>query len=182
MYFRSLTVAALGLALLAGGAQAQPKSEPAAPAIPNLDAVPPQMPFNVPYGPPITLEQARKVIAGAEAEMKKRGWPEMCAVLDSGANLVAFEREDGGQLASIAIAIHKAKFAVTYRRESLLAENAVQKFHWNYFLSLDGVIASRGGIPLIENGKLIGAVGCSGGTGSQDEVLAKAGVAALNKK
>jgi len=98
--------------------------------------------------------------------------------VDSGGALVSLKRMDGAQLASIAIAEHKARAAAKFRRETKLFENAVQN-NIHYILSLDDVIASRGGIPLVDGGKLIGAIGCSGGTSSQDEVVAKAGVAAL---
>ncbi|MGH6975521.1 MAG: GlcG/HbpS family heme-binding protein [Stellaceae bacterium] len=121
-------------------------------------------------------------VAAAEAEAKKRGWAMNCAVLDSGANLVSFDRMDGAQLASIAIAQHKARAAVTYRRPSKAFESGIQDHGLNYLMTLDGVIGSRGGIPLIEKGKIIGAIGCSGGTGSQDEVVATAGADALGKK
>jgi uncharacterized protein GlcG (DUF336 family) len=103
------------------------------------------------------------------------------AVLDSGANLVAFLRMDGAQLASISIAEHKARTAVKYRRPTKAFEDVVQKYDFKYVLSLDDVIASRGGIPLIEDGKIIGAVGCSGGTGSQDEATCMAAAALVNK-
>jgi len=88
---------------------------------------------------------------------------------------------DGAQLASIQIAQHKARAAVTFRRETKAFENALQQNNLSYIMTLDGVIASRGGIPLTEAGKLIGAIGCSGGTGSQDEVACTAGAAALKK-
>ena len=103
------------------------------------------------------------------------------AVVDSGANLVAFLRMDDAQLASIAIAEHKARAAAKYRRPTKVFEDVVQKFDFKYILSLDDVVASRGGIPLIENGKIIGAIGCSGGAGSQDEVICTAGAALVNK-
>ena len=90
-----------------------------------------------------------------------------------GGNLVAFARMDGAQLASIAIAEHKARAAARYRRPTMAFENGVQKFGLNYLMTLDDVIASRGGIPLVEGGKIIGAIGCSGGTGSQDEAPAR---------
>ncbi len=170
MRIRVLTILMLGVALLLpsqGHAQAPPPNP--------LDVVPEVMPFDIPYGPPITLERAKAVIAAAVAEAQKRNWKMNVAVLDSGGNLVAFERMDGAQLASIAIAEHKARVAVTYRRETKVFENGIQLNKFNYLVTLDDVIASRGGIPLVENGKLIGAIGCSGGTGSQDEVVAKAG-------
>ena len=99
------------------------------------------------------------------------------SVVDSGVNLVAFRRMDGAQLASIAISEHKARTAASFRRETRVFEDGIQLKQNYSILTLDGAIASRGGIPLLENGKLIGAIGCSGGTGSQDEVACKAGAA-----
>jgi glc operon protein GlcG len=150
-------------------------------APPNLDAIPEKMPFNTPYGPPIGAERAQSLIQTAVAEATKRGWAMNIAVVDSGANLVAFLRMDGALLASIAIAEHKARAAVKYRRPTKAFEDAVQKSDLKYILSLDDVIASRGGIPLIEDGKIIGAVGCSGGAGSQDEATCMAAAAVINK-
>jgi uncharacterized protein GlcG (DUF336 family) len=103
------------------------------------------------------------------------------AVVDSGGNLVAFQRMDGAMLASIQIAEHKARAAATFRRPTKVFEDAVQIMHLNYVLAFEGIIASRGGIPLIEQGVVIGAIGCSGGTDSQDEIVGKAGVAAINQ-
>jgi uncharacterized protein GlcG (DUF336 family) len=155
--------------------------QPAAPPAYPLDAIPDKMPFATPYGPPISLSRAQAAIAAAQAEGEKHGWPLNIAVVDSGANLVAFARVDGAQLASISIAEHKARAAATFRRPTRVFEDAVQKGDFKFVLTLDGVIASRGGVPLIEDGKLIGAIGCSGGTGSQDEVVCAAGAAAINK-
>jgi len=172
MRTRILRLAILSTAmLLAGraGAQQQPNSSP-------LDAVPDKMPFDIPYGAPIALSQAQAVIAAAAAAAEKHNWKMNIAVVDSGGNLVAFARMDGAQLASIAISEHKARAAVTFRRETKVFEGGIQG-GFNYLVTLDGVIGSRGGIPLVEAGKLVGAIGCSGGTGSQDEVVAKAGAA-----
>jgi glc operon protein GlcG len=139
-----------------------------------LDVVPDKMPFDVPYGPPISLERAQAAINAVVAEAKKRDWKLNVAVVDSGGNLVAFQRMDGAMLASIQIAEHKARAAAIFRRETKVFENAIQGNGFNYLMTLDGFIASRGGVPLIEGGKLIGAIGCSGGTDSQDEVACKA--------
>jgi glc operon protein GlcG len=128
----------------------------------------------VPYGAPIALSRAQAVIAAAQAEALKHSWKMNISVVDSGGNLVAFARMDDAQLASIAISEHKARVAATYRRETKVFESGIQGGN-TYLLTLDGVIASRGGIPLVEAGQLVGAIGCSGGTGSQDEVVAKAG-------
>jgi glc operon protein GlcG len=128
-------------------------------------------------------QAARNVldIAAATVEAEKRGWALNVAVVDSGANLVAFSRMDGAQLASIAIAQHKAGAAVKFRRPTRAFEDAIQLKDNKYVLSLDDIIASRGGIPLIEDGKLIGAIGCSGGTGSRDEAACTVGAATINK-
>ena len=163
--------------LVAGEAAAQ---QPPAPAQNPLDVVPEKMPFNTPYGAPISLEKAQAAIQAAVTEANKRGWQLNVAVVDSGGNLVTFARMDGAQLASIAIAEHKARAAAKFRRPTRVWEDAVQK-GITYITTLDGVIASRGGIPLIEDGKIIGAIGCSGGTGSQDEVVCTAGAATINK-
>src|SRR5208282_3027219 len=150
------------------------------PVLPNpLDTVPEKMPFDIPYGTPISLEHAQSAIAAAVAEAKKHDWKLNVAVVDSGGNLVAFQRMDGAQLASIRISEHKALAAVNFRRETKAFENAIQLNHMDYVMTLDGVIASRGGIPLVEGGKVVGAIGCSGGTGSQDEEACKAGAAII---
>jgi uncharacterized protein GlcG (DUF336 family) len=146
-----------------------------------LDVIPNEIPFDVPYGPPISLEQAQAVIQAAVAEAKKRNWKMNVAVADSGGNLVAFQRMDGAMLASIQIAEHKARAAVTFRRPTKVFEDGVQLMHLNYLLAFDGIIASRGGIPLIDRGVIIGAIGCSGGTDSQDEIVSKAGAAVINQ-
>jgi uncharacterized protein GlcG (DUF336 family) len=135
------------------------------------------MPFYIPYGTPVTLERAQAAIAATLAEAKKRDWKLNVAVVDSGGNLVAFQRMDGAQLASIQISEHKARAAAQFRRETKVWENGIQVNGFNYIPTLDGVIASRGGIPLVEEGKLVGAIGCSGGTGSQDEAACKVGAA-----
>ena len=170
MTLRSL-LPSLGLALLtAGTAHAQ---------TPNpLDAVPEKMPFDLPYGAPISLDRADAAVSAAVAEARGKGWKMVCAVVDSGANLVTFKRMDGAQLASNDLAVHKARASVKYRRETKAFESGIQG-GLNYLITLDDLIASRGGIPLVEAGKLIGAIGCSGGTGSQDEVSSRAGVATI---
>jgi len=146
-----------------------------------LDVIPNEIPFDVPYGLPILLDRAQAVIQAAVAEAKKRNWKMNVAVADSGGNLVAFQRMDGAMLASIQIAEHKARAAVTFRRPTKVFEDGVQLMHLNYLLAFDGIIASRGGIPLIDRGVIIGAIGCSGGTDSQDEVVSKAGAAVMNQ-
>lgn len=169
------TLLAAAMGLTSGSLHAQQ------PAPPNLDAIPEKMPFSTPYGAPIGAQRAQELIQAATAEATKKGWAMNISVVDSGANLVAFLRMDGALLGSISIAEHKARASVKYRRPTKAFEDAVQKAGLNYILSLDDIIASRGGIPLIEDGKIIGAVGCSGGTGSQDEVVCTAAASLINK-
>ena len=176
MSVRSVVAMVMLGAVLPGTVPIQAQQTPAANP---LDVVPDKMPFDIPYGAPISLERAEAAIAATVAEAKKHDWKLNVAVVDSGGNLVAFQRMDGAQLASIQISEHKARTAVTFRRETKVFENAIQQSNFNYVMTLDGVIGSRGGIPLVQGGKLIGAIGCSGATGSQDEVACKVGAATI---
>src|ERR1700743_2538059 len=99
-------------------------------AAPNpLDVVPDEMPFDVPYGPPISLARAQAVIDAPIAEATRRNWKMNVAVADSGGNLVAFRRMDDAMLASIQIAQHKARAAVTFRRPTRVFEEAINLMH-----------------------------------------------------
>jgi uncharacterized protein GlcG (DUF336 family) len=173
----SSIVGALGVAfMMSTGAFAQ---VPADPNNPN-EAVPENQPV-VPYGEPISLETAKKVAAAAAAEATKRKWMGMCiAVVGPSGDLVYFEKADGCQFASISISQHKARTAARYRRPTVVFERLLGKGpFFSYLPTLDDVIASRGGNPLVVGGKVIGAIGVSGGTGSQDDTISQAGVAAL---
>lgn len=152
---------------ISGAALAQ--QQPAAPA-----PVPEQMPFDIPYGEPITLEHAMKVAAAAEAEAKKHNWKMNIAVVGPSGDLKYFLRMDSAQLASVQISQDKAHAAATFRRPTKAFFDAVEAGHV-YIAFLHGVVPSEGGFPLVEGGKLIGAIGCSGGTGAQDGVTCKAG-------
>jgi uncharacterized protein GlcG (DUF336 family) len=178
-FMRRLTVvaAAFCAALLTGsGAFAQ---VPADPNNPN-EAIPDAM-SPMPYGEPITLENAKKVAAAAQAEMQKRNWKGMCiAVVGPSGDLVYFEKDDSCQYASVTISQHKARTAARYRRPTVVFERLVGRgAFFAYIPTLDDVIASRGGNPIVVGGKVIGAIGASGGTGSQDDVISQAGAAAL---
>ncbi len=182
MKSRTLTVLALAAGLFAAGqAFAQQQPAPAAPpGPPDLNAIPDKMPFNIPFGTPISMDRAQALIKAAVDEATKRGWAMNVAVVDPNGDLIAFGRMDGAQLASISISQHKARVAARYRRPSRAFEDAVQH-GVAYITTLDDVIASRGGIPLVEGGKIIGAIGCSGGTGSQDEATCTAAANTINK-
>ena len=178
MKLRIVTVLALAAGMSAAGAALAQQA--AAPAQNPLDVIPDKMPFNIPFGTPIGLERAQSVVQAGLAEAKKRGWEMNISVVDPGGSLVSFARMDGAQLASVSISEHKARTAARYRRPTKLFEDAVQH-GVTYVMTLDDVIASRGGIPLVEGGKIIGAVGCSGGTGSQDEAICEVAAATINK-
>jgi uncharacterized protein GlcG (DUF336 family) len=176
----ALLALALATALSAAAADAPPAAAPAAAPDPR-DVVAEKMGFNIPYGAPISAQRAQAAVAAAAAEAARHGWPLNIAVVDSGANLVTFLRMDGAQLASIAIAEHKARTAAKFRRPTRVFEDLLQTKDYKYVMTLDDVVASRGGIPLVEDGKLVGAIGCSGASGAQDEVVCTAGAATVNK-
>ena len=139
-------------------------------------------PPQVPYGAPIGLEQAKKVLAGAEAEAKKNNWNMVIAVLDSGGHLVMLERMDGTQLGSIDVAKEKAYSAVLYRRPTKVFQDLVGQGGANLrLLRLSGASPLEGGIPILVDGKIVGAVGVSGVTSEQDAQVAKAGAEGLTK-
>jgi glc operon protein GlcG len=167
--WNSLIISAAAL-LCATAADAQTAaSQPAAGG--TADGIP----FDVPYGTPVSLETARKVIAAVEAEAARHRWKMNIAVVDTHGDLVHFSRMDGAQIGSIGVSQGKARTAARFRRETRVFYNAFETGH-PYVATLDPtLIASPGGIPLIEGGKLIGAVGCSGGTGDQDAAACKAG-------
>ena len=137
-------------------------------------AAPPPPP---PYGPPITLEQAKKVMVGAEAEAKKNSWNVVMVVLDSGGNLVMLQRMDGAQFGSIEVAKDKAYSAVAFRWPTKAFDDALAQGGANLrILKLSGAAPLEGGIPIVVDGKLIGAVGVSGVTSAQDAQIGRAGI------
>ena len=141
-------------------------------------AAPPPPPPN--YGPAITLEQAKKVMAGAEAEANKNKWNVCIAVLDSGGNLVMMHRMDGAQFGSLEVAREKAYSAVAFRRPTKVFADLVEKGGGNLrLLRVPGASVLEGGIPIVHDGKIIGAVGVSGGTSQQDAQIAQAGIDAM---
>ena len=172
-----MIVYAGALALLATGALAQ--VPPPDPANPN-ENVPEQMAPPA-YGEPINLETAKQVAAAARAEVDKRKWRGMCiAVVGPTGDLVYFEKDDYCQYASVDISQHKARAAARYRRPTLVFERLLAKGgFFAYLPTLDDVIMSRGGNPIVIGGKIVGAIGVSGGAGSQDDTISQAGVAGL---
>ena len=149
-----------------------------APALAQQPVSPP--PPQIPYGPPISLEQAKKVMAGAEAEAMKNKWNVVITVLDSGGHVVALHRLDGTQLGSIEAARQKAYSAVLYRRPTKVFQDLVAQGGANLrLLSLANASPLEGGIPIVVNGAIVGAIGVSGVTSEQDAQVAKAGADSL---
>ena len=155
-----------GVALMFGSAvhaQQQPSSPPPPPAA---------------YGMPISLEQAKAAIAGAAAESKKNGWNHVFAVVDGGGNLIAFEKADLAGNASIRIAQAKARMAAGYRVPTKVYQDRLAAGE-SFILGLPGAVPAAGGVPIVVDGKLIGAIGVSGATALQDHQSAEAGAAAV---
>jgi glc operon protein GlcG len=147
---------------------AQPLVAPAARA---------QMPN--PYGLAISTDVARRAAVAALVEAKKNGWTVAAAVVDPGGALVYFERIDATQAASSDIAQNKARTAAAFKRPTKLFEDAVASGRPG-FLSLPNAVALEGGIPIVIDGKIVGAIGVSGATSQQDGVCAQAGVNAVS--
>jgi uncharacterized protein GlcG (DUF336 family) len=146
-------------------------------------AVGAQSPATLPgYGPGISLDFAKKVVAAAEAEAVKKGWQMVIAVVDSGGRLVAFERMDNAQLASIDIAISKAVTANAVKRPTKALQDSVAPGSSTPRMSgLPGITPIDGGLPIMVDGKIVGAIGAAGGAANQDGEIAAAGLAAAGK-
>jgi uncharacterized protein GlcG (DUF336 family) len=136
-------------------------------------------PANVPYGVSISADAAKKIAAAAIAEARKNNWAMAVAVVDTGGYLVYFERMPDTQLGSVEISIEKAKSAALFRRPTKSFQDTVAAGGAGLrILGLTGAVPVEGGIPLIVDGKIIGAVGASGGSSDQDGRTAQVGVAA----
>ncbi len=149
----------------------------ASPALGQQPSTPPGPPA---YGEQINIEQAKKAAAAAVVEARKINTFMAISVVSPSGDLVYFEKMDNTQFASINIAIHKARAAATFRRPTASFEERVAAGGAGItLLTLDGIIASPGGNPILLDGKLIGAIGVSGGTGAQDHQVSLVGVGAL---
>ena len=129
------------------------------------------------YGAPITLDQAKKVMAAAEAEAKKNNWSMTIVILDSGCNPVMMQKGDGAQIAAPQVAHDKAYTACAYKRPTKALQDALAKgaADWRY-LTFPRMIAADGGHPIVVDGKIIGAIGTSGGA---DDAVSRAGANAV---
>jgi len=129
----------------------------------------------------LTLEAAKKIAAAAEEEAVNNKWTVVIAIVDEGGNLVYLQRLDETQIGSTEVAIQKAKTTVSFKRPSKALEDAVLTGGRTVVLSLPGALPIEGGVPLVVNDKVIGAIGVSGVTAQQDGQIAKADVDALAK-
>jgi uncharacterized protein GlcG (DUF336 family) len=135
-----------------------------------------------PYGPPITLDAARQVMAAAEAEAEKNKWPVVIAIIDSGGNIVMLHRRDDSQLAAIATAEGKARTALYFKRPTKLLDEVISGGGAGLrFLALKDFTPLEGGMPIMVEGKIVGAIGVSGVLSAQDTQIARAGIDALAK-
>jgi uncharacterized protein GlcG (DUF336 family) len=128
----------------------------------------------------LTLDVAKQLAAAAEKEAAGNKWTMVISILDDGGNLIYLERMDDTQIGSIDVSVAKARSAVSFKRPTKVFEDAVAGGR-TAILKLPGAIPVEGGLPLMADGKIIGAIGASGGTSPQDGVVAKAGADALAK-
>jgi glc operon protein GlcG len=132
------------------------------------------------YGPNINIETAKKLAAPAIAEARKNNWNMAIAIVDTAGDLVYFEKMDDTQIGSVQVAQSKARSAARFKRPTKAFQDALAAGGEGLrILALDGAIPVEGGIPLVAGGKIVGAIGASGGTSQQDGVVAQAGVNAL---
>jgi glc operon protein GlcG len=133
-----------------------------------------------PYGMPIGSDDAKKAAGAALAEARRNGWTMAAAVVDTGGHLVYFEKMDGTQTGSVAVAIDKARSAALFMRPTkAFQEMLAGGGDGIRALGLEGAVPVEGGIPLVMNGKTVGAIGLSGGSSSQDGQCARAGADVL---
>lgn len=135
-----------------------------------------------PYGEAITLAQAKKVMAAAEAEAIKNKWPVVIAIVDDGGHLVMLQRLENTQLGSIDIALGKAKTSALFRRPTKAFQDGIEKGGINLrILAIPNATPLEGGIPIIHEGKVIGAIGVSGVQSFEDAQIGQAGIDALTQ-
>jgi uncharacterized protein GlcG (DUF336 family) len=135
-----------------------------------------------PYGPPLSLDDAKRVMAAAELEAAKNSWQVAITILDSGGNLVMFHKIDNTQLASIAASEGKARTALTFKRPSKALDDAIAGGGAGLrLLAIKDITPLEGGVPIMADGRIVGAIGVSGALSSQDAQVAKMGADALTR-
>lgn len=166
-----LRILALACALVLWAVAAMAQPAPQQPSAPTP-----------PYGATITLDQAKRAMAAAELEAAKNSWQVAITILDSGGNLLMFHRFDNAQLSAIAVSEGKARTALTFKRPSKALDDAIAAGGAGLrLLALKDITPLEGGLPIVVDGKIIGAIGVSGALSSQDSQVAKAGADAAAK-
>jgi len=141
-----------------------------------------QQPSTPPYGLAITLDDAKRAMAAAELEATKNSWQVAITILDSGGNLVMFHKGDNAQLAAISASEGKARTALTFKRASKALDVAIAAGGAGLrLLAVKDITPLEGGLPIVVDGKIVGAIGVSGALSSQDSQVAKVGADALAK-
>jgi glc operon protein GlcG len=160
-----------GLAVTPAWAQQPPAPAPAATPTP-----PP------PYGPPVTLDQAKRVMSAAELEAAKNSWTVAITILDSGGNLVMFHKFDNAQLSAVTTSEGKARTALEFKLPSKALDDAIAAGGAGLrLLALKDITPLQGGVLILADGKIVGAIGVSGALSAQDEQVAKTGADVLAK-
>ena len=132
------------------------------------------------YGPPISLDAAKRIVAAAETEAVRNGWPMVIAIVDSGGHLVLFHRLDNAQLGSVVVAQRKAETALLFKRPTKAFDEAVTAGGAGLrFLSVEDACAPEGGFPIVQGETIIGAIGVSGMKSDQDAQVAIPGLQAI---
>jgi glc operon protein GlcG len=171
--FRFISIASAAVALMISAKASAQQLEPLPPGVPE------KMPFDIPYGAPISMNAAKKLVEASVAEATKRGWKMAVAVVSPSGDLVYFAKMDDTLLVSADIAPRKARTAVRFRRDTKLFFDQVESGH-PFVATLDpNLVASPGGLPIVVDGKLIGGIGCSGGINTQDAWTCQAGINSL---
>jgi glc operon protein GlcG len=157
---------------------AQASAQQLAPLPPG---VPEKMPFDIPYGAPISMDAAKKLVEASLAESTKRGWKMAVAVVSPSGDLIYFAKMDDTLLVAAEIAPRKARTAAKFRRDTKLFFDQIETGH-PFVATLDpSIVASPGGLPIVVGGKLIGGIGCSGGVNAQDAWVCQAGIDSIGK-
>jgi uncharacterized protein GlcG (DUF336 family) len=171
--FRFIAIASVAVALMISARASAQQLESLPPGVPE------KMPFDIPYGAPISMNMAKKLVEGSVTEATKRGWKMAIAVVAPSGDLIYFAKMDDTLLVSADIAPRKARTAVRFRRDTKLFFDQVEAGH-PFVTTLDpDLVASPGGLPIVVDGKLIGGIGCSGGINTQDAWTCQAGINSL---
>jgi len=161
------------IAMLFVAIVAHPQAAPSPQPAPDVYQMP------IPYGAPVSLDNAKKAAAAAVTEATKNGWTMVVAIVDPDGTLIYYEKMDNTQLASAVVAIEKARSAALFKRPTRAFEDLLSQPGGDRYLKMEGAIPIEGGIPLVMGGKIVGAIGVSGGKSAQDTQCSQQGANTL---